>query len=60
LYSFGAARDCVRNPVLIRGYPSYLLLDPEGRIIASDDTIPGPSLRVHKLERIRQLLLERD
>jgi thiol-disulfide isomerase/thioredoxin len=41
----------------VSGYPSYVLLDPEGRIIACDDTIPGPALRNYKLERIRELLL---
>ncbi len=44
---------------LASGYPSYLLLGPDGRLITSDDCTPGPSLRVHKVELVRQLVLQR-
>lgn len=43
---------------LVRGYPSYLLLGPDGRLLAADDTIPGPLLRVYKVEIVRQHLLQ--
>jgi len=45
---------------LVSGYPSYVLLDPEGRLVAADVTIPAPLLRVCKLEIIRQELLRRN
>ena len=44
----------------VYGYPSYILLDPEGKIVWNDhvgDT--GPSLRMFKLERIYQHLIAR-
>ena len=44
---------------LVAGYPSYLLVDPQGRLITADRTTSGPSLRRYKLEIIRQLILER-
>lgn len=43
---------------LVRGYPRYVLLGPDGRLLASDDTIPGPLLRVYKVEIVRQHLLQ--
>ena len=39
-------------------YPDYVLISPEGKVLLDDRTIPHPMLRVHKLEIIRQLLLE--
>lgn len=45
---------------LVSGYPSYVLLDPEGRLVAADGTIAAPMLRVYKLEIIRQELLRRN
>lgn len=42
----------------VRGYPSYVLIGPDGRLVASDDTIPGPLLRVYKVEIVRQHLLQ--
>jgi len=42
----------------ITGYPSYILLDTEGRIVACDRTIPAPTLRSFKVEWVRQVLLE--
>lgn len=44
---------------LASGYPSYVLLDPEGRLISSDRCTPCPTLRNYKVERVRQLLLQR-
>lgn len=43
---------------LARGYPSYVLLNRGGRLLASDDSIPGPLLRNYKIEIIRQILLK--
>jgi thiol-disulfide isomerase/thioredoxin len=41
------------------GYPDYVLISPEGKVLFDDRTIPHPSLRSYKLEIIRQLLLAR-
>ncbi|MBL8812255.1 MAG: redoxin domain-containing protein [Planctomycetaceae bacterium] len=43
---------------LVRGYPGYVLIGPDGRLLASDDTIPAPLLRVYKVEIVRQHLLQ--
>jgi thiol-disulfide isomerase/thioredoxin len=43
---------------LASGYPSYLLLNPEGRLVTSDRCTPGPTLRLYKVELVRQLLLQ--
>jgi len=40
------------------GYPDYVLIGPEGKVLLDDRTIPHPSLRLYKLEVIRKLLLE--
>ncbi len=40
------------------GYPDYVLISPEGKVLLDDRTIPQPSLRIYKLEMIRKLLLE--
>ncbi len=40
------------------GYPDYVLISPEGKVLLDDRTIPHPSLRGYKLEIIRKLLLE--
>lgn len=45
---------------LVVGYPGYVLLDPEGRLVTADFTIAAPLLRVYKLEIIRQELLRRN
>lgn len=29
---------------LVRGYPSYVLIDPDGLLLAADNTIPAASL----------------
>jgi thiol-disulfide isomerase/thioredoxin len=42
----------------VRGFPSYILIDPEGKIVANDSAIPAPTLRNYKVEVIRQMLLE--
>lgn len=43
---------------LAMGYPSYVLLDREGRLLQSDRCTPGPTLRAYKLEIVRQVLLQ--
>jgi len=43
---------------LVHGYPSYVLIDPDGRLLAADNTIPAPLLRVYKAEIVRQHLLQ--
>ncbi len=40
------------------GYPDYVLISPEGKVLLDDRTIPSPALRVSKLELIRKFLLE--
>ncbi len=40
------------------GYPDYVLISPEGKVLLDDRTIPHPTLRIYKLEIIRRLLLE--
>ena len=39
------------------GYPSYVLLDPEGKVLLDDTTIPHPYLRGYKLEIIRKYII---
>jgi thiol-disulfide isomerase/thioredoxin len=39
------------------GYPSYILIGPDGRIVKDDETVPGPSLRSFKVDQIRQYLM---
>lgn len=39
------------------GYPDYVLIDPDGKVLLDDRTIPHPTLRVYKLEIIRKHLL---
>ncbi len=41
----------------LSGYPSYMLIGPDGKVVRDDDTIPGPQLRSFKLEILRQLLM---
>jgi thiol-disulfide isomerase/thioredoxin len=43
---------------LAYGYPSYVLLDPNGRLVKSDRCTPSPTLRSYKLEVVRQTLLQ--
>jgi thiol-disulfide isomerase/thioredoxin len=44
----------------VTGYPSYLLLGPQGEIVYSDSQLPGPTLRGFKLELIRARLMAAD
>jgi thiol-disulfide isomerase/thioredoxin len=44
----------------VSGFPSYLLIGPDGTVIYDDETIPAPSLRSFKIEIIRELLLADD
>ena len=41
----------------LSGYPSYALIGPDGTVLDEDDTTPGPTLRMYKIEIIRELLL---
>jgi hypothetical protein len=43
----------------IEGYPSYVLIGPDGHVLKDDSTIPGPALRSFKIEIVRQLLMNR-
>lgn len=43
---------------LANAYPSYVLIDRDGRLLAADNTIPAPLLRVYKVEIVRQHLLQ--
>lgn len=45
------------NDASVFHWPCYLLLDREGKILLHDRTTPVPSLRVYKLEQIRERLL---
>lgn len=40
------------------GYPDYVLISPEGKVLLDDRTIPHPMVRFYKLEILRKLLLE--
>ena len=42
---------------LCSGYPSYLLLSPEGKVLDADSALPGPALRRFKLELIRAAIM---
>ncbi len=57
-HSDGRILKAWNNIGLTRGYPSYVLLDREGRLLASDDSTPGPLLRNYKIEIVRQILLK--
>jgi hypothetical protein len=41
----------------ISGFPSYLLLGPDGLVLKDDSTIACPTLRSFKIEIIRELLM---
>ncbi len=41
----------------ITGYPGFILIDPEGRLVCSDGALPGPSLRKFRLELIRDFVM---
>ena len=62
--SFPIAIDQEEGPTLkayeklgVDGYPSYVLIDPDGKMIGSNERL-GPNLRLFKLELIRQFLLQ--
>ena len=38
-------------------FPSYVLLDPEGKVLLDDTTIPHPYLRGYKLKIIRNYII---
>ncbi len=40
------------------GYPSYVLIDPQGNVVLDDRTIPHPTLRGYKLEIVRKFLFD--
>jgi thiol-disulfide isomerase/thioredoxin len=42
----------------IGGYPSYVLIGPDGSVINDGVSIPAPHLRNYKIELVRQLLLQ--
>lgn len=42
---------------LAGGYPSYVLISPEGKVLLDDRTILHPSLRRYKVDILRKLLL---
>jgi thiol-disulfide isomerase/thioredoxin len=41
------------------GFPSYILIGPDGKVIKDDETVPSPSLFSFKTEVIRQYLMTR-
>lgn len=44
---------------LVGGFPSYVLIDPEGNVLLDDRTIPHPTLRGYKVEILRKLLFRK-
>jgi thiol-disulfide isomerase/thioredoxin/protocatechuate 3,4-dioxygenase beta subunit len=43
----------------INGYPGFILVGPDGRILCADGALPGPSLRKFRLELIRDFVMGR-
>lgn len=41
----------------LSGYPSYMLIGPDGNVLLDDETIPHPILRSYKLEIVRNYLI---
>jgi thiol-disulfide isomerase/thioredoxin len=41
----------------ISGFPSYLLIGPDGTVIKDDRTVAGPTLRSFKIEIVRELFM---
>lgn len=41
----------------ISGYPSYILIGPDGNVLLDDETVPHPALRTYKLEIVRNYLI---
>lgn len=42
---------------LCSGYPSYILLSPQGKVLDADQALPGPALRRFKIELIRAAVM---
>jgi thiol-disulfide isomerase/thioredoxin len=55
----GRSLSAYKKLGLCSGYPSYVLLSPEGTVLLADNVLPGPTLRTFKLELIRTALLGR-
>ncbi|HTI50256.1 MAG TPA: hypothetical protein VL475_04870, partial [Planctomycetaceae bacterium] len=43
----------------VSGFPSYILIGPDGKIVENDRATDGPTLRSFKLEVIRKYVLGR-
>jgi peroxiredoxin len=43
----------------VNGFPSYILIGPDGNVLENDDAADGPSLHFFKLEVIRKYVLDR-
>ena len=43
----------------VNSFPTYILIDPDGKVLVNDRTTMGPSLRSFKVELIRQIVNER-
>ncbi len=41
----------------ISGYPSYVLIGPNGKVMQDDETVAAPNLRNFKLEIVREILM---
>jgi peroxiredoxin len=55
----GRIEAAYRAHSAVLGFPSYVLIGPDGRVIHADHTVPAPSLRTNKLEIIRQYAMDR-
>ena len=51
------ARSAAYRELGLRGFPTYILIGPDGKILENDNTTDGPSLRSFKLEVIRKYVL---
>jgi hypothetical protein len=43
----------------VQGFPSYILIGPDGNILENDRATDGPLLRLFKLELLRKYVLQR-
>jgi hypothetical protein len=50
----GGIESVYRTHRAVQGFPSYVLIGPDGNVLHADGTVPGPTLRNYKLEIIRQ------
>lgn len=46
------------RPIGVEGFPTYILIGPDGNIVENDHATEGPSLRTFKLEVIRKHVLD--